>query len=31
VVKRSFPTGTYQPQGDGEDWKAAYDRFLKLL
>jgi sugar (pentulose or hexulose) kinase len=31
VVARSFPTGTYQPQGDGEDWKAAYDRFLKLL
>ena len=31
VVSRSFPTITYQPQGDGEDWKAAYERFLKLL
>ncbi len=31
VVARSFPTITYQPQGDGEDWKAAYERFLKLL
>jgi len=31
VVARSFPTGTYQPEGDGEDWKAAYGRFLKLL
>ena len=31
VVARSFPTDTFMPEGDGADWNAAYDRFLKLL
>jgi len=31
VVGRSFPTATYQPEGGGEDWNAAYGRLLKLL
>ncbi len=31
VVASSFPTRTFQPEGDGADWAAAYERFVKLL
>ena len=31
VVANSFPTRTYQPEGNGGDWAAAFARFEKLL
>jgi rhamnulokinase len=31
TVARSFPSDTFLPEDGGEDWNAAYRRFLKLL